>query len=118
MATGMLSEAAAVSVSNSIKGAALIAVCSVKPGVEVTDQLRDQLERSIVQGLGIPFRPKRVIFVTDIPKTSNMKILRRVIRAACTGGDPGDLSALVNPQSVVELAERYKTGRAANGNSR
>jgi acetyl-CoA synthetase len=61
-----------------------------------------------VQGLGIPFRPKRVIFVSDIPKTSNMKILRRVIRAVCTGDDTGDLSALVNPQSVVELAEKMR----------
>jgi len=29
--------------------------------------------------------------------------MRRVIRAALTGGNTGDLSALVNPEAVEEL---------------
>jgi acetyl-CoA synthetase len=41
-----------------------------------------------------------VKFLDDLPKTRNAKIMRRIIRAAYLNQDPGDLSALENPQSV------------------
>jgi acetyl-CoA synthetase len=65
--------------------------------------LRGRLERTVAQGLGAPFRPSRVILVSDVPRTRNMKIMRRVIRAVCAGEAPGDLSALLNPEAVDEL---------------
>lgn len=37
-----------------------------------------------------------------------MKIMRRVIRAAYLGEDLGDLSSLVNPESVEALVARAK----------
>jgi uncharacterized RmlC-like cupin family protein len=40
------------------------------------------------------------VFVPDLPKTRNAKIMRRIIRASYLNQDPGDLSALENPQSV------------------
>ena len=54
-------------------------------------------------GLGHPYRPKFVLAVADLPKTRNMKIMRRVVRAVYRGESPGDLSSLVNPESVAEL---------------
>lgn len=103
MATGKLSEAAAIGLPDPIKGSALVVVCSLQPGIRPSDDLRAELAQAIVHGLGVPFRPSRVIFLSDLPKTRNMKILRRVIRAVCLGDDPGDLSALVNPETLVEL---------------
>ena len=44
-----------------------------------------------------------VLLVSDLPKTRNMKIMRRVVRAVYRGESPGDLSALVNPEAVAEL---------------
>jgi acetyl-CoA synthetase len=41
--------------------------------------------------------------VHDLPKTRNMKIMGRVVRAVYKGDSPGDLSSLVNPESVAEL---------------
>jgi nitrite reductase/ring-hydroxylating ferredoxin subunit len=67
------------------------------------DALRAELERVVVHGLGVPFRPARVLLVPDLPRTRNLKIMRRVIRAVCAGDDPGDLTALVNPEAVAEL---------------
>ena len=61
-----------------------------------------------MRGLGTPFRPKHIVFTTDLPKTRNMKIMRRVIRAAYLGEDLGDLSSLVNPESVEALVARAK----------
>jgi acetyl-CoA synthetase len=103
LATGQLAEAAAVAVPDPIKGSALVIVCVPKPGVSGNAALRTLLERTVVQGLGAPFRPSQVIFVSDIPRTRNLKIMRRVIRAVCAGQEPGDLSVLLNPHTVDEL---------------
>ena len=55
--------------------------------------------------LGKPLAPKAVCFVRDIPKTRNAKVMRRVIRSAYLGEEPGDLSALVNPEAVEEIRQ-------------
>ncbi|MDO9295065.1 AMP-binding protein [Bradyrhizobium sp.] len=106
LATGQIADAAAIAVPDPIKGSALVLVCVPKPGASDPDALRDKLERAVTQGLGTPFRPSRVIFVSDLPRTRNMKIMRRVIRAVCAGEEPGDQSALVNPEAVLELRMR------------
>ena len=49
------------------------------------------------------FRPAEVVFVADLPRTRNMKAMRRVARAVLLGEDPGDLSTLVNPESVQAI---------------
>ncbi len=103
MASGQLGEAAAVGVPDPIKGSVIVVVCATRNGIEATPQLRETLSQAIVQGFGAPFRPREICFVSDLPKTRNMKILRRVIRAVYSGEDPGDLSSLVNPESVAEL---------------
>jgi acetyl-CoA synthetase len=41
-----------------------------------------------------------VLFVEQLPKTRNMKTMRRVVRSALLDQEPGDLSALVNPEAV------------------
>jgi len=58
----------------------------------------------VTQRLGRPLRPADVRFVSDLPRTRNAKIMRRVIRAKYTGQENlGDLSALENPAAVEEI---------------
>jgi len=47
--------------------------------------------------------PKEVLFVGDIPKTRNAKVMRRIVRAAYLGEKLGDTSALENPASLNEM---------------
>jgi acetyl-CoA synthetase len=47
--------------------------------------------------------PKEIIFVSDLPKTRNAKVMRRIIRSAYLGEEPGDTSSLVNPEIVGEI---------------
>jgi acetyl-CoA synthetase len=54
--------------------------------------------------LGKALAPKEVVFVGDIPKTRNAKVMRRVVRAAYLGEKLGDTSALENPASLDERA--------------
>ena len=106
MGSGKLGEAAAIGVPDPIKGSALVLVCVAKPGAAVNAALEEELVRAVTHGLGTPFRPKAVLFVPDLPKTRNLKIMRRVIRAAYLGENPGDLSSLVNPESIGEIRAR------------
>jgi len=46
---------------------------------------------------------KEVLFVGDIPKTRNAKVMRRIVRAAYLGEKLGDTSALENPASLNEI---------------
>ena len=59
-----------------------------------------EIAQAIVAGHGRAYQPSVILFVPDIPKTRNMKIMRRVVRATYLGEDPGDLSSMVNPESL------------------
>jgi acetyl-CoA synthetase len=76
------------------------------PGVDAEAGLANQLSSAIVNGMGASYRPQRIIFVDDLPRTRNMKIMRRVLRAVFENRDPGDLSALANPDAVERLREK------------
>jgi acetyl-CoA synthetase len=98
-------EAAAIGVPHEIKGQAVVAFAVLQPGFEASEALRAELERRVAKELGRPLAPQAVLFVGDIPKTRNAKVMRRVIRAAYLGEPPGDLSALVNPGAVDEIPQ-------------
>jgi acetyl-CoA synthetase len=101
--TGKVSEAAVIGVPDELKGSAIICVCVPMPGVVADAALEAELSRAVVQGMGNSYRPRQVLLVSDLPKTRNMKIMRRVVRSVFQGNSPGDLSALVNPEAVAEL---------------
>jgi len=105
MATGRLAEAAVIGVPDDIKGQAIVCVCSLLPDVADSPALRKQLADALVAGLGHPFKPKAILFVADLPKTRNMKVMRRVVRAAVLGESAGDVSSLVNPEAVQAVAD-------------
>jgi acetyl-CoA synthetase len=98
-----VSEAAAIAVPDPLKGEAVVCFCVLKRGADAGDDLAEELKEKVARDLGKPLRPAAVEFVGDLPKTRNAKIMRRVIRATYLGEDPGDLSALENPQSVQDL---------------
>lgn len=103
LATGLVKDAAAVGVPDEIKGSAIVCAVVPRPDQSADSALETTMARAITTGLGAPYKPKRIIFVSDLPRTRNLKVMRRVIRAILTGGSPGDLTALVNPESVEEL---------------
>ena len=97
-------EAAAIGVPHQLKGEAIVVFAVLRPGNDATDALAHEIADSIAERLGRPLRPEAVRFVSDLPKTRNAKILRRVIRGAYLGhADLGDLSALENPAAVESI---------------
>ncbi len=96
-------ESAAIGVPDEVKGMALVVFCVLKKGVSPSDELRAALKQMIVAEMGKPLSPKKVLFVSDLPKTRNAKVMRRMIRAAYLSLEPGDTSSLVNPDAVEEI---------------
>jgi len=104
--TGKVSEAAVIGVPDEVKGSAIVCVCVPMPGVAADAALKQELSAAVVKGMGSSYRPRQVVLVSDLPKTRNMKIMRRVVRAIYKGDSPGDMSSLVNPEAVAELQAR------------
>ncbi len=96
-------ESAAIGIPHEIKGSELVMFVVLKKGVEGTDALRKELRNLIVSEMGKSLAPKAVLFVSDLPKTRNAKVMRRMIRSAYLGQDAGDMSSLVNPEAMEEI---------------
>ena len=96
-------EAAAIGVPHDIKGEAIVVLCVLRPGEDDDDGLRADIARRVAEDLGKPLKPEVVAVVRALPKTRSGKVMRRVIRAAWLGLDPGDLSALDDPASVEAI---------------
>jgi acetyl-CoA synthetase len=95
-----VAESAAIGVPDELKGEAVWCYVVLRPGHEPGEALRDELRERVARALGKAFAPSRVLFVAELPKTRNAKVLRRAIRAAALGHDPGDLSSLENPRAL------------------
>ncbi len=96
-------ESAAVGVPDAMKGEVIWCFAVVKPGIDPTEELAEELRAIVGRRLGKAFAPSRVLFVANLPRTRSAKIVRRAIRAAAIGEDPGDLSSIEDPDSLDEI---------------
>ncbi len=115
----LVTEAAVIGVPDEVKGTAMIAFAVLNeeyriPNIDSEEighssfdirhsELETELKALVSKDMGKPLAPSKIHFVSALPKTRNAKVMRRVIRSAYLGEDPGDLSALENPQAVDEI---------------
>jgi acetyl-CoA synthetase len=105
-----IAEAAVIGEPDEVKGTRLVGVCVPVAAPLDPDGLATELRERVAAALGKPLRPGRIVFVRSLPKTRNGKVMRRVVRAAWLGEDPGDLSALEDPGAVEALREARRQG--------
>lgn len=98
-------EAAAIGIPDSVKGSSLVCFCVPVSMENVPQGLEEELKALVAFELGKPLAPKLIHFVPDFPKTRNAKVMRRILRAAFVGEDPGDISSLVNPESLELISK-------------
>jgi len=96
-------EAAAIAAPDPIKGSEVVVFCVLAGGYQADEALRQELKGLVAKSLGKPLAPRQVLFVSDLPKTRNAKVMRRMIRSAYLGQEAGDTSSLVNPEAVEEI---------------
>jgi len=90
-------EAAAVGIPHAVKGEAIAVFCVLRPGESGGPEVRAAIATEVVRELGKALKPEIVEIVPALPKTRSGKVMRRVIRAAYLGLDPGDISSLDDP---------------------
>jgi acetyl-CoA synthetase len=95
--------AAAIGVPDDLKGEVIGLYLVPAPGVTPDETLTKRVIEACDQGLGKAFRPGRVVWVDDLPRTRSQKIMRRVVKAVALGNDPGDLTSLENPEALEGL---------------
>ncbi|WP_095195366.1 AMP-binding protein [Pseudomonas sp. Irchel 3A7] len=101
-------EAGAIGIPDEIKGEAPVCFVVLLPGSEPTPELETELLGLIGARLGKAMRPKHLHYVSELPKTRNGKVMRRVIRAAYLGQDAGDLTSMENPAALGVISRCHQ----------
>jgi acetyl-CoA synthetase len=96
-------EAAAVGIPHDVKGESIAVFCVLRRGETDDLQLRAAISAAVVRELGKALKPDVVAVIPALPKTRSGKVMRRVVRAAYLGLDPGDLSALDDPSTLAAI---------------
>lgn len=99
-----VAEAGVIGVPDDLKGQAVVCFAVLRMGEQPSAHLKTDLLKLAAETLGKTMKPKAVYFVSDLPKTRNAKVMRRLIRAAYLHEPTGDLSTLENPESYNEIA--------------
>lgn len=103
-----VAECAVVGVADALKGQMPLCFVVVKDPSEIaTPALADELSEALLalvgKQLGAIARPKRVLFVHQLPKTRSGKVLRRSIQALAEGREPGDLTTLDDAAGIEQI---------------
>ena len=103
-----VAEAGVVGIADDVKGQiALAFVTAKKPleSAEATAAFEKEILRQVDSTLGAVARPARVYVVNAMPKTRSGKLLRRTLQAVAEGRDPGDLSTIDDPASLLAIRD-------------
>lgn len=81
----------------------------LRPGMKLTDELRDKIKKQIKTGATPRHVPAKIVSVTAIPKTKNGKVTESAVRTIINGGEVKNKDSLRDPmvleyfKNVVEL---------------
>ena len=88
-------ESAVIGIPHEIKGNVIKALVVLKPGVEASTKLEEELKAYVSKEIGPIAKPSDIVFVESLPKTRSGKIIRRMLKAQETGLEIGDTSTLL-----------------------
>jgi len=104
-------EAAAIGLPHDVKGESIAVFAVLRRGETDGPELRASIAAQVVRELGKALKPDLVAILPALPRTRSGKVMRRVIRAAWLGVDPGDVSALddsVMLDTIRTLADNHE----------
>ena len=96
-----VSESAVIGLPHQIKGEGIYAFVILKTAA---GNFEKEILAIIQKEIGAIARPEKIYFVADLPKTRSGKIMRRILKKIIAGEENlGDISTLVNPETVEQL---------------
>jgi acetyl-CoA synthetase len=101
-------EAAVIGAEDAVKGQAIVAFLTAPTRV-FTPEFHAMVSKRVQDRLGRPFAVREVFIVQQLPKTRSSKIMRRVIRDVYAKTPLGDMSSVVNPESIDQIRRVLET---------
>lgn len=87
-------EAGVIGKPDQLRGEIIKAFVVLKPGVEQSDTLKEELKEHVKKHLAGHAYPREIEFIDKLPKTRSGKIMRRILKAKELGLPIGDISTL------------------------
>jgi acetyl-CoA synthetase len=101
-----VAEAAAVGRPDDLKGQALVAFVTLKPGYAASPAAAEELRQQVAKEIGKFARPDEIRFADSLPKTRSGKIMRRLLKDIAAGREiKGDLSTLEDLSVLEKLSK-------------
>ncbi|MDO8481023.1 MAG: acetate--CoA ligase [Nanoarchaeota archaeon] len=101
-----VAEAGVVGRPHPIKGQCLYAFVTLKHGIPISEQLKQELIQHVSTTMGPIAKPDFIQFAEGLPKTRSGKIMRRILKAIASGeADVGNTTTLADPSVVEELVK-------------
>ncbi len=94
-------ECSAISVEDELEGNIFYLFVASR-----SKNLNEKINNKIISNFGVYALPKRIYYLSELPKTRSGKILRRLLRDILLnpkGNDYGDLSTILNSEIVDEI---------------
>ena len=101
-----VAESAVIGIPDEITGQAIVGFAVLKEGFHPNAVTEESLKEKVVDQIGAIARPKKILFVDDLPKTRSGKIMRRLLRDIAMGRSLGDMTTLEDPQ-FLEILETH-----------
>lgn len=109
-----VAEAAVVAAPDSTTGQSIIAFVIARTTTErdrhSMTELSRELREHVAHVIGPIARPKRVVIVSELPKTRSGKIMRRLLQDITSDRQLGDVSTLTDASVMEELQEKLRSG--------
>ena len=78
----------------------------LRPGLELTDELQAEIRRRVRQNASPHHVPKKILTVTDLPRTRSGKITELAVRDLLHGRPVKNVAALANPEALEQFKDR------------
>ena len=108
-----VAEAAVVGAADETTGQAVVAFVILRDGSPADpgaagDELVADLRNHVAKEIGPIAKPRRILIVTELPKTRSGKIMRRLLRNIAEGKEIGDTTTLADSSVMSLISEGMK----------
>jgi acetyl-CoA synthetase len=105
-----VAEAAVIGEPDPLRGEVATAFVVLKEGYAPSQELEDELRKTVRDSMGPVVVLGNISFVNKVPKTRSGKIMRRLVKAIVTGQPLGDYSTIEDVTAIDEIKKAVKRG--------